>query len=480
MNNQIALLSQTPEFDTPFESQGRALQLRQLMNAGQAQDMEMQQKQQAMADDGVRRQAYLDNPEDGAARLRALTRAPAAYQVERKSQQDAQKAQDESGKTKAEARKLQIESAVKQLDAAGRALGFVQAHPTLENAHSTLDYLGRSGIYSMEDVAYYKEIVAKDPSQIAPLAEQAFRAALDAKDQIAKIDTRNTGATTDTLSVDPVTGKASVINSVRNTQSPDSVASNAQSDKNSRRTAAASAASTGVASERLKFDKEQAIGTQDVAMDPLAIRMTAQQYLAGDSSALGNFGRGAQGAKNLVKVREEVARMANAQGLNGSDIAAKMAEFGGMKAGQRTAGTRSASIEIAANEAAELAPLALDASQKVARSGLLPFGKMQIMFDSNTNNPELRQFAMANNALANAYGQVMSRGGVATVADKEHAKELLSTAFDQPSYAAAVQQLQAEIRAAQKAPKQVRKDMSNEIGGRHDGNASGAKFLGFE
>jgi hypothetical protein len=145
-----------------------------------------------------------------------------------------------------------------------------------------------------------------------------------------------------------------------------------------------------------------------------------------------------------------------------------MAEFAGLKAGQRTAGTRSANIEIAANEAAQLAPLALEASQKVARSGFLPFGKAQVMFDSNTNDPNLRQFAMANNALANAYGQVMSRGGVATVSDKEHAKELLSTAFDQPSYAKAVEQLQAEIRAAQKAPKQVRKDLSAAASGREE------------
>jgi hypothetical protein len=209
-------------------------------------------------------------------------------------------------------------------------------------------------------------------------------------------------------------------------------------------------------------------------MDPLAIRMTAQQYLAGDTSALQNFGRGAQGAKNLNAVRLEISRLANAQGLNGADIAAKVAEFGGIKAGQRTAGTRSANIEIAANEAAQLAPLAIAASRNVARSGFLPFGKAQIMFDSNTNDPNLRQFAMANTALANAYGQVMSRGGVASVSDKEHAKELLSTAFDQRSYEAAVQQLQAEIRAAQKAPREVRKDLSGEVSGRGNAHAAPA------
>lgn len=217
---------------------------------------------------------------------------------------------------------------------------------------------------------------------------------------------------------------------------------------------------------RLQFDKDQAAGNQDDVMDPLAIRLTAQQYLAGDTTALQNFGRGAQGAKNLNAVRLEITKQANAAGLNGADVAAKVAEFQGVKAGQRTAGTRSANIEIAANEAAQLAPLALEASAKVSRSGFLPFGKAQMMFNSNTNDPNLRQFAMANNALVNAFGQVMSRGGAATVSDKEHARELLSTAYDQPSYAAAVDQLQKEIEAARKAPGAVRKDLREAVSGR--------------
>lgn len=226
------------------------------------------------------------------------------------------------------------------------------------------------------------------------------------------------------------------------------------------------AASNQLGWARLNYDKTQADSNQDAVMDPLAIRMTAQQYLAGDTSALQNFGRGAQGAQNLNAVRAEIAKQANALGLNGADIAARVAEFGGVKAGQRTASTRSAGIEIAANEVAQLAPLALDASAKVARSGLLPFGKTQVMFDSNTNDPNLRQFAMANNALANAYGQAMARGGVASVADKQHAQDLLGTAMDQPSYAASVAQLQKEIKAAQEAPKAVRKELSNGLTGR--------------
>lgn len=232
------------------------------------------------------------------------------------------------------------------------------------------------------------------------------------------------------------------------------------------------AASNALGWSRLKFDKSQADTNQDAPMDPLAVRMTAQQYLAGDTSALQNFGRGAQGAANLNAVRLEIAKQANAAGMNGADIAARVAEFAGTKAGQRTAGTRSASIEIAANEVNQLAPLALDASSKVARSGFMPFGKAQVMFNSNVNDPNMRQFAMANTALVNAYGQAMARGGSATVSDKDHARELLSTAFDQPSYAAAVEQLQRETAAAQRAPKDVRREISAGVSGSSAGHGS--------
>jgi hypothetical protein len=152
--------------------------------------------------------------------------------------------------------------------------------------------------------------------------------------------------------------------------------------------------------------------------------------------------------------------------MSGPDIAAKMAEFAGAKAGMRTAGTRNATIEIAASEVNQLAPIALEASANVSRSGFMPFGKAQIMFDASTNDPNLRKFAMANNALVNAYGQAMARGGTATVNDKQHAEQLLSTAMDQPSYNAAVQQLLVETKAAQYAPKEVAKQLKDGISGR--------------
>jgi hypothetical protein len=130
-------------------------------------------------------------------------------------------------KATADLEKTRTDSTAKKLDIAGQAFGYVRNNPTLENAHFALDYLGSNGIYTPEQVAQYKELTKSNPAAVKQLADQAFQAVLSAKDQLPTYQTRNTGGTTDTLAIDPVTRKVVVANSVQNTQSPDSKASSA-------------------------------------------------------------------------------------------------------------------------------------------------------------------------------------------------------------------------------------------------------------
>lgn len=441
-DNTIALQTMLPKFDSPFEAQGKALQMRAMQQADQQAQYQQQQQQQAQRDDASYRAALQANPSGGAGLLSALAGAgnykghAAAVKADldmRKGNTDIEKDQATTKETKLKALNQAFTLHRDQINLVNDPQTAAQWVTAAYQDPDLGPLVGQTGPLE----AAIKRI-PKDPEGFAKWKLQAGLSA----DEYVKRTTvdANTAATT------------------------------AASIENSKRTAASSKYSAdstaSTAGARLAYDKEKDKGNEDSALGPMATRMIAQQYLAGDNTALGNIGRGTQGAKNLTMVRNEIARQANALGLNGADIAAKMAEFGGAKAGQRTLGTRTANIETAAAEAAELAPLALDASQKVARSGLLPFGKVQLMFDANTNDPNLREFAMANNALVNAFGQVMSRGGAATVSDKDHARDLLSTAFDQPSYARAVAQLQKEIEAARRAPAKVRKEMSAATSGR--------------
>jgi hypothetical protein len=128
-------------------------------------------------------------------------------------------------KTDADTKKTSYETVAKKLEIMGQTFGAVRANPTLESAMMALDYLGQNGAMEPQEVAQYKAQIQSDPSKIAALADQAFRATLDAKEQIAKYQTNNTGGQTVTQAIDPVTGKATLTSAIQNTQSPDNAAS---------------------------------------------------------------------------------------------------------------------------------------------------------------------------------------------------------------------------------------------------------------
>jgi hypothetical protein len=65
--------------------------------------------------------------------------------------------------------------------------------------------------------------------------------------------------------------------------------------------------------------------------------------------------------------------------------------------------------------------------------------------------------------------------GVATVSDKEHARDMLSVADSPDQVKAIIAVLDREMTAAQKSPKHVREDQRKEITGKKATGPSGAK-----
>ena len=210
--------------------------------------------------------------------------------------------------------------------------------------------------------------------------------------------------------------------------------------------------------------------TQKLGQD--AIDTMAEQYLSGDKSVMQGLGRGAQGSQTIAQVRAAIARKAKAAGMSGRDIAAQMADFSGVMASERSTGTRIAAIEIAATEAQKLAPLAVQASDALPRAGWVPFAKAEQAVRNGTNDVRLRRFVTANNGLVNTYARAVSPSGAPTVSDKEHARELLNTAMDQNSYRAVVQQMMKEIEQAKAAPRQVRNELRQNVGGNYRGGGA--------
>jgi hypothetical protein len=159
-------------------------------------------------------------------------------------------------KTESEAGERDWKVKKEKLVLAGNAFGGVMKNPTLDNALGTLDYLGRNGVLPPGLVEQYRGVVQSDPTKIGMLAEQAYRSVLDADKQLIKPETRNLGGSTQTLGIDPVTGKATVLSTATNSMTP------------------GEAARVGLDRERLEWDKNQPRGqvvqtdTGPILVDP--------------------------------------------------------------------------------------------------------------------------------------------------------------------------------------------------------------------
>jgi hypothetical protein len=166
-------------------------------------------------------------------------RVPGQYFDLQKRFAEQDKAGADVNKSNTETKVKELEAATKRIDLAGQAFNYVRQNPTPENAMAVLDHLGQNGVYTPEQVAQYKAKIQAAPDQVGQMADMAFRAALSAKDQLAKVSTQNLGGTSQQLSVDPVSGASKVLRTDAITQSADNLASNQQSDRNNQRSVGA-------------------------------------------------------------------------------------------------------------------------------------------------------------------------------------------------------------------------------------------------
>lgn len=212
----------------------------------------------------------------------------------------------------------------------------------------------------------------------------------------------------------------------------------------------------GPASVEYLKSKMDAVGSH---LDEQTVGDMAKQYLAGDRTVLQNLGRGAQGAENVVKLRQEISKQAREAGLDPKDIVNSFNEQAGALSGQRAIGTRAANISLAANEANNMIPIALEASEKLPRTQYMPWNQMVQAYQKGNSSPELASFVAATNSLVNSYVRAVSPSGVPTDAMRQHAYDMLNAAQGPEAYKAVVVTMQKEMQAALQAPSQVREEL---------------------
>lgn len=199
------------------------------------------------------------------------------------------------------------------------------------------------------------------------------------------------------------------------------------------------------------------------ALSEDALTLAVDQHLAGDSTAAQGYARNAQ---MKAAYMNRLAERAKEKGMGGADLAARVAEFQGTKAGQRTLGTRTANIEMAVTEAQNVMPIALSASEKVDRTRFPTLNSVLLAAEKGTGGEDVVKLATATNALINIYSRAISPSGTPTVSDKDHAREIISNAYSKGQYKAALDIMEQEMAAARKSPGQVREGFREAVAGK--------------
>ena len=207
----------------------------------------------------------------------------------------------------------------------------------------------------------------------------------------------------------------------------------------------------------------------DAKFSPEDLKFLAEQARAGDTSVYQNLGRGAQGAKNIIALRREVMRQEREAGGTGADIAAANAGFQGEKAAARTGATRATNIGMAVAEAQKTFPLVREASAALPRTEFPGVNRAMQAAQTGTGDPRVVALGTALNTSVNAYARAISPTGVPTVSDKEHARELLSTASTPEQLNAVLSMMEKEMAAARQAPTEVQAQQKARISGRGEG-----------
>lgn len=198
--------------------------------------------------------------------------------------------------------------------------------------------------------------------------------------------------------------------------------------------------------------------TGAAVLDSKTLGEMADQYLAGDKSVVTGLGYGNIGAQNRAALRTEIQKRASAAGMTGRDIATALAEYQGLTSGERSLGTRTATMGMAVSEAKQLIPQVLETSAKVPRTELPALNQIEQIAEKGTGDPDVVRFAIAVNSFINVYARAISPTGVPTVSDKDHARELLSPFWSSGQIQAGMDQILKELEAAAQAPGAVRQE----------------------
>jgi len=200
-------------------------------------------------------------------------------------------------------------------------------------------------------------------------------------------------------------------------------------------------------------------------MNPDAIDIAAERLLVGDTTALTNIGRGAQGAADIAAINNRVATLAKERFANPQEAAQRImqarAELRSASKGLDTLASRSAKIDSAALEVDKFADNALSALDKVSRGDIVPVNSILRKVATGSGSPEEVAFATYVQSLSGAYASVISRGNP-TVNSQREAADIIGKDMSKPQFRAMIAALKNEAKAVQQSSTEAAKNIKAE------------------
>ena len=305
LDPSIAMGYKPVEIESPMNNLAKLLSLQHAQSQSDLAQVGVQAKQREFAETNKLRELlsapdFDMNNKDHLQRL--VVAAPTAGTAYVKNLQ-------ETRQREADINSKNLEGSHKRLQMAGQIFGQVSQNPTLENAIAALDYAVSNGIYTREDADKYRQQITANPQSIAQLAQMAYRGALDAKEQLPKIQNVNLGNRSVTQSIDPVTGQVKQVATNMMGVSPDAALSASTQRRGQDMTDARQREANAAEGYSTKPLPAQALKMQNEAIDAIGAA-------TGINQLLGNVERQIQSGK--VKFGP-VSNLVN-QGLNASGM----------------------------------------------------------------------------------------------------------------------------------------------------------------
>lgn len=179
--------------------------------------------------------------------------------------------------------------------------------------------------------------------------------------------------------------------------------------------------------------------------DDKTLNFMADQYLSGDTTVFSNLGWGKSAVALKAALWNKIQDKAQAAGMSGADLSQTKAAYAGSKAYATSAGRRAAAVAIAADAANQMSTLALDLSNKVGRGRFLALNSAELAAKRQAGDPDVAAFDTAVNSFVQAYARAISPSGVGTDSQRQHARDLLSTAQSPDAFKAAIDTMQKEM-----------------------------------